>query len=347
MNTGKIIPIAFPDTFVRYSDEFVLNYIFPFLGLGRKKHIKAGHTLLLLIENKTGHIKYYDFGRYITPKGKGRVRSGNTDAELQIPVQAIIEDEKIVNLHEILIWLEAHPKKTHGQGRMIASVCDDIDYDKAYKFLSGLQNQGSVPYMTFGNTGSNCSRLVADTFIHSLNNEAKVKKLKKNSLFTPSPLGNIKIASTSQDIYHVLNGVVKPYTGNVLKENLTNYFDPKVPEHVSPKPVKLEERVGEAQLLSGVGSSAYFKIEQKGSLYEICRYDEDVEQDFKGYFMVNDNSFNINAPYRFVHDSNCEYCHIKQNEIIYRFDLTEEKQSNTEKEKKEKKPQLVDSERSA
>ncbi len=336
MNTGKIIPIAFPDTFVHYSDEFVLNYIFPFLGLGRKKHIKAGHTLLLLIENKTGNIQYFDFGRYVTPKGKGRVRSGNTDAELKIPLKAVIENDVIVNLDEILVWMESNPEKTHGTGRMIASVCDAIDYDKAYGFLTDLQSQGSVPYMTFGNTGSNCSRLVADTFINSLTDKVKAKKLKKNSLFTPSPLGNIKITSTVEHMYHVLNGEISHYTDSVLKENLTNYFDPKIPE-ISNR--KLENRVGEAQLLTGVGSSAYFKIQSSGDLYEIFRFDEKLNLDFKGTFEVNDESFDISKPYQFVHDSNCEYCHIKQEESVYRFDVTIEKRI--------KKLVLVNSERSA
>ncbi len=335
MNTGKIIPIAFPDTFVHYSDEFVLNYIFPYIGLGRKKHIKAGHTLLLLIENKTGNIQYFDFGRYVTPKGKGRVRSGNTDAELKIPIKAVIENDKIVNLDEILIWMEAHPKKTHGTGRMIASVCDTIDYDKAYGFLSNLQSQGSVPYMTFGNTGSNCSRLVADTFIHSLTDQGKVKKLKKNSLFTPSPLGNVKITSTKGDVYHVLNGEVGYYTDSVLLENLTNYFDPKIPEISN---AKLEEKVGDAQLLTGVGSSAYFKIQSYGELYEIFRFDEELNLDFKGKFTVDDTLFDIGKEYKFIHDSNCEYCHIEQDGKAYRFDIT--------KVKEEAFP-LVDSERSA
>ncbi len=337
MNTGKIIPIAFPDTFVRYSDEFVLNYIFPFLGLGKKKHIKAGHTLLLLIENATGKIRYFDFGRYITPKGKGRVRSENTDAELKIPIKAKIKKGTIANLDEILIWLEAHPEKTHGMGRMIASVCDDINYDKANNFLTDLQNQGSVPYMTFGNTGSNCSRLVADTLINSLTITSKVKKLKKNSLFTPSPLGNIKITSSNEKIYHVLDGKIKLYTGNILKENLTNYFDPNIPE--TKVKATLKKVIDGAQLLTGVGSSAYFKIQDYGSNFEIFRYDEQFNLDFQGVFSVNDNSFDIRKHYKFIHDSNCEYCHIEQNGQIYRFDIsTENKIENLE---------LVNSERSA
>lgn len=340
MNTGKIIPIAFPDTFVHYSDEFVLNYIFPFLGLGRKKYIKAGHTLLLLIENKTGLIQYFDFGRYVTPKGKGRVRSGNTDAELQIPIKAEIEGERIVNLKEILIWLESQPEKTHGTGRMVASVCDAIDYDKAYGFLSGLQNQGSVPYMTFGNTGSNCSRLVADTLISSLTDDAKVNKLKKNSLFTPSPLGNIKITSTIEHMYSVLDGEVSYYTGSILKENLTNFFDPKIPDIPNRK---LEERVGKAQLLTGVGSNAYFKIEALEGGYQISRYDDFLNIDFKGEFSVDDTSFNIEKEYQFIHDSNCEYCHIEQGDKVYRFDVIK----TSAKLLSQNKLELVNSERSA
>ena len=78
MYSGKLIAIAFPDTLVRYSENFIQEKIFPLVGLGKKGYIKAGHAALLLVENATGNIFYYDFGRYITPPKHGRVRNALT-----------------------------------------------------------------------------------------------------------------------------------------------------------------------------------------------------------------------------------------------------------------------------
>ncbi|WP_010523186.1 DUF6695 family protein [Aquimarina agarivorans] len=321
--TGKIIPIAFPDTFVRYSEEKILNYFFPFVGLGRKKYIKAGHAILLLVENKTGNIQYFDFGRYITPLGKGRVRSAKTDVELHIPIKAEINSSgHIENIDKILLWLDAHPEKTHGSRRLVASICHDVDYKKAIHFLTNLQDQGSIPYLTFGNVGSNCSRLVADTLIYSSNDAKIIKVLKRNSSFTPSPLGNVKYGASGGKIYQVLDGKIGEYDGHMLKENLTNYFDPRIPKIVENK---LSNKRGEAQLLSGIGASAYFELQATDCVnkYVIKRYTPKFEKDFEGEFTIDQSGFTIKKPYHFVYDSNCSFCHIKQNDKVYRFDLIE------------------------
>ena len=86
----------------------------PFVGVGTKQYIKAGHAALLLIENKTGLIRYFDFGRYSTPDGYGRLRSIETDAELHIGFKAILAPEgTLQNLEQILHWLTDNPQKTN------------------------------------------------------------------------------------------------------------------------------------------------------------------------------------------------------------------------------------------
>lgn len=322
MNSGKIIPIAYPDTYVKYSTEQIQHKLFPFIGLGKKGYIKAGHALLLLINNDTGYIHYFDFGRYVTPHKKGRVRSEKTDTELHIPLKAEISTSaELKNLDEILLWLEAHPEKTHGQGRMIASVCDEIDYDKALRYLEDLQNQGSVPYLTFSSTiGSNCSRLVTDTLIKSCNNPTVVKKMKRNNCFTPSPLGNVKHAATDTKIYKIYLGKIEHYNQSILKENLTNYFDRNIPDN---KIKSIPLRIGNAQLLKSIGASAYFEIKKtsENSVFVITRYTECFKIDFEGLFRLENEGFKIDNEYNFVFDCNCSYCHIEQHNIIYRLNV--------------------------
>ena len=320
MNTGVIIPIAYPDAYVQYSEGGLQQAVLSTIGVGKKGFVKAGHALLLLIENKTGKVQYFDFGRYVTPSGHGRVRGEITDKELEIPIKAKFNSSnELINFEEIILWLEAHPEKTHGEGKMIASVCNDINYQKAYDYLIGLQEQGSIPYKAFGNIGSNCSRLVTDALIKGTTNKAIAKILKRNNKFTPSPLGNVKHGAFGKKMFTIYNGKIEEYTKSIFKDNISNFFDnsniPTLSTNKRPK------EIDGAQLLEGIGAAAYFKLEFINNEYVITRYTGSFKQDFQGVFTVDKSNFDILKNYEFIYDSNCSYCHIKQNESIYRFDI--------------------------
>jgi len=158
-----------------------------------------------------------------------------------------------------LLWLEKHPEKTHGEGRLVASVCDYIYYDKARSYVIELQNRGSILYSTFRKEGSNCSRIVTDTILAGTDISKIRKPLLRNKLFTPSTIGNVEKSALSAPIYEVYKGVVNVYEGSAFKENMTNYFDKKIPVHMHKElpDVKIEQ----AHFLSGIGSSAYFTLE--------------------------------------------------------------------------------------
>ena len=317
---GKIIVLAFPDTFVKMSDELMCKLL-PLVGLGTRTHIKAGHAALVLIENATGNAFYYDFGRYITPEGLGRVRGSETDAELEIPFKAIVKNTKLENLDEFLLWLDAHPEKTHGSGRLIASLNEHVCFEKAHDYITKLQEQGSVPYRAFGNIGSNCARFVTETILSSTEEKHVIKALKHNKKFTPSTVGNVE-KSASDKVYHVYQGVVSDYNSTALRENLTNYFDKKVPKsYLQDGKDDIEVPEG-AQLLTGIGSSAWFYLEKSTkSQVLITRYTATGIPDCKGIAEIP-SGFDITSVYTFVYDSNCAYCTIEQHGKKYRFDLT-------------------------
>ncbi|WP_108868149.1 DUF6695 family protein [Aquimarina aquimarini] len=321
--TGKIISLAYPDTFVKHSDESSTKVLLA-LGLGKHNYIKAGHAAFVLIDNKTGNAEYYDFGRYITPQGHGRVRSAITDVELEIPFKAVFESgQKLANTEEFLLWLEANPDKTHGDGRLVASVCDYINYKDAKKFVLSVQDKGSIPYKAFGKEGSNCSRIVTDTILAGTD-YAKIRKpLLRNKLFTPSPLGNVQKAAAGNPLYQVELGKVKVYPGSIFRENLTNYFDKNIPDFKGKSSVDVKEVLKEAHFLSGTGSSAYFILDQSigNDTFEIKRYTASGQKDFKGLFKAVENKFDSTRKYNFVYDSNCKYCHIEQNGRKIRLEL--------------------------
>ncbi|MGV6828636.1 MAG: DUF6695 family protein [Flavobacteriales bacterium] len=311
-STGKIISIAYPDTFVKHSNEWQCK-VLPFLGLGTKDYIKAGHAALILINNKTGTASYFDFGRYITPFGYGRVRGANTDAELKLPIKAIIKENKLINLNKFLLWLDANPQKTHGEGRLLASICDDIDYHKAETKIQQLQQKGSIPYGAFIKNGCNCSRFVTEVLIEATFNETFKNALKKNKKFTPSTIGNVE-KSASSEVFEVSHGVISKYQGSAFKENLTNYFKKKKENLTTEKSkIKLPKN---AQLLTGIGSSAWFELVSEKlplNYYRIKKYNDLHQIDFDGVYKAT-SFFIASKPYQFTYDSHCEYCHVLQEE---------------------------------
>ncbi|MFT5751454.1 MAG: hypothetical protein ACI86L_000956 [Dokdonia sp.] len=318
--SGKIIVLAFPDTFVKMSDELMCK-ILPLVGLGTRTHIKAGHAALVLIENATGKAQYFDFGRYVTPPGKGRVRGANTDVELEIPFHAAVSDDgMLANLDQFLVWLDAHPNKTHGSGRLVASLCETICHKQALTYIQQLQQQGSIPYKAFGKEGSNCARFVTETILASTRESHIIKRLKHNKKFTPSTVGNVE-KSASDRLYEVYQGVITPYNSTALRENLTNYFDRSVPNKISAEAPENLLPDG-AQLLSGIGSSAWFHLEKdaKSEKAIVRRFTKSGELDFEGIAEFP-KAFEFTKEYRFVYDSNCEYCTLEQGGEQFRLVL--------------------------
>ncbi|MEM7086540.1 MAG: DUF6695 family protein [Bacteroidota bacterium] len=310
---GKIIVLAYPDTFVTMSDEWICKLL-PLVGLGTWDYIKAGHAALILIENRTGVARYFDFGRYVTPKGYGRVRGANTDAELEIPFRAKIDDDgTLSNLDTFLLWLDRHPEKTHGEGRLLASVCNAVNFQLAESFISQLQSRGSIPYGAFDKTGSNCSRFVTDTILRATSEKKIIKALNFNKKFTPSTVGNVEKASLGM-VYEVFQGHIRRFGGSAFKENLTNYFDRKPSSGIS-KPTAISKLPAAAQMLSGIGSTAWFELVLEEGLpsehFRIRRYNEQHNIDFDGVYISDE--LNELEPYEFTFDSHCGHCHIIQN----------------------------------
>ncbi|MCB0456638.1 MAG: DUF6695 family protein [Flavobacteriaceae bacterium] len=314
--TGKIVVLAYPDTFVKMSDEWICKFL-PLVGLGTREYIKAGHAAQVIINSETGEAHYYDFGRYITPKGYGRARSARTDVELKIPFEIEFDAEgNMTNLDRLLLWLEAHPEKTHGEGRLIASVCEPVDFDKAKKYALSVQNRGSIPYGAFKKDGSNCARFVTDTILAGTSEKKIRKALLFNKKFTPSGVGNVEKAGLGK-VFEVFQGIIKPFEGSAFKENLKNYFHKKDPSAVGTSPKLGEENslvLQNLQKLEGIGSSAYFELVFETALpayhFRIKRYNEQLDADFDGVYFSE--VFEASKPFQFTYDSHCAFCHVNQ-----------------------------------
>lgn len=321
---GVIVVLSYPDTVVRPAHSEFSSKVWPLLGIGSKNGVQAGHAALLLIDKKSGSVNYFDFGRYITTYGFGRVRSKETDVELEMPLKAVFQNDKLLNVDKLLLWLNQHPEKTHGEGRLVASVNKEINYSKASLFIQDLISKKEIPYGAFVKGGSNCARFVTDTIIASCLNKTIVRKLKTSNLLTPSPIGNAIKGSSEKDIYVVVGkGVVKYLNRSVLKEYFScflNKFDVELNLIGTELPNKDVFSLEKATWLGGIGSGAWFQIESKDKeCFKIARYTSKGTKDFKGLFKTTIGDFDLNAEYKFVHPTNCKQAFVIQKNKEYVF----------------------------
>ncbi len=328
-NSGIILTLAYPDTIVMVSEEWFSPYL-RFLGVGKKNYLRAGHAALVLIDKQTGVLEYHDFGRYITSEPNGRVRGRDTDNELQFPLKAIIENDTITNLDAILKFLGTHPKLTHGDGKLVASVCDNIDYQKARTHITSMQEKHFIRYAAFIKNACNCARFVTDTLIASVTELSIKKKLENSKWFTPSTVGNVLLARTGKRVYEVSeSGEISEFKGSQKSENVRCFLD-KLKGHepafigtLEPKPVEgLHEK---AQWLSGIAAGAWFELHDIGHKveYGFKRISPYGNVDVHHIFTIEDTSFNYYENFQFVHYSNCKFFHIAQNGRVFRFDKKE------------------------
>ena len=328
-NTGVILSLAYPDTIVMVSEEWFSPYL-KFIGVGKKDYLRAGHAALVLIDKETGVLEYHDFGRYITPEPNGRVRGSDTDNELHFPIKAEIENDKIKNLDTILEFLGTHPKLTHGDGKLIASVCNAINYQKARTHITKMQNKHFIRYAAFIKDACNCARFVTDTLIASLTDFEIKKNLENSKWFTPSTVGNVLLADTENHTYEVSEtGEISKFKGSQKSENIRCFLD-KLKDHEvdfvgtqEPKPVDgLHEK---AQWLSGIAAGAWFELHKTGHdvEYHFRRISPYGNIDIHDTFMVEDDSFDYDLEFEFIHYSNCKFFHVKQSGGDFRFEKIE------------------------
>ena len=210
MQNDHIIMLAWPEGYVRAAGAWYDK----FFSINGK--YRVGHSAAVLINSKEGKAYYFDFGRYHTPQGYGRVRDEETDPDLVLP-DINIKSDKIVNLNDILVFL-SKLKSTHGEGRLYASVLSDVAFFDAYNYAKKLQNKGMVKYGPFVYGGTNCSRFTASLAISSLPPFFKKIRLRFPFCISPSPKRNVSILNNT---YYVVD---KEKVKIISKSKLKAYF---------------------------------------------------------------------------------------------------------------------------
>jgi len=203
-NDATIIALAWPNTKVVKEGKWY-DYPMNWIGILKNGYYNAGHAAFLLINDLSGEIHYFDYGRYHTPYKHGRVRDKFTDPDVEIKYLAIFENETIINLEEILI--ERYKNKAcHGDGKLTASIVKNIDFNKAFLKAKEMQAREAIPYGPFVLKGSTCSRLVAQVVYSSTNNRITKFFIKFPYTISATPRSNHKVLNDFKYCFEVIDG---------------------------------------------------------------------------------------------------------------------------------------------
>ena len=211
MQNDFIIVLAWPEGMVAAAGGWYDKV------LSTNGKYRVGHSALILVNTATNQLNYFDFGRYHSPFGFGRVRDLETDPDISLKSKPIILGNSIDNIKEILLEI-SNLKATHGHGTLYASILKNIDFNKAYEKAKEMQNMGLISYGPVVLTGTNCSRFVASIMRASKPHWLTKLRLRLPFCLSPSPKRNISIANSS---YHVVN--MKNYR-QINKSYIKAYF---------------------------------------------------------------------------------------------------------------------------
>ncbi len=326
------IILTWPDALIRGDEKWMM--FFRKIGLVKNLNFKVGHTAVVIIKRTSGEMLFYDFGRYITPRGYGRARSQESDPLLQIHLKAIVENDQIHNLPEILQHFENMKSVMYGEGRVFFNVVNHINFGLAKAYGDACVTQGTYPYGAVAKNNNNCSRFITRmlmkssvkyTYWHSINFPETIKA---------SPISNIVNVSDNREVYSYTpeQGIVrfrmnrwqsflfmlKQIGDNIVRSKASLMPNDKIIGAVlyTSKPITVPKQ---AKYLGGVGDGAwYYLYPRTDHQLEISRFSS---QGVLEYVVIGKPTHPINFqdPWDIAYDSHLLFTHIIQDNTKIRI----------------------------
>lgn len=308
--------IAWPDVTARGDEKWMA--VLKRLGVVKNLNFKVGHAAIILVESKSGTMAYYDFGRYITPRGYGRARSANSDPRLSLSTKATISGNgSISNIHTVLEELHQLEPATHGGGRMFFSIARDINHARATAFAEQLVHQGPIRYGAIAKGNNSCSRFVAQTLLAGMDSGHPAKKhLIFPESLKPSPMSNVVNAVTDRTIYCYHDGTLKKlkisrwqslrFQADLLLHNLSSHKAKLLPcdrkPGCIPEPPRPKHLPKTAQWLGGIGEGAWFFLEKDTTTdtYRVVKYASHGDEEYRVNCMAG-QAVDLRTPYQFTY----------------------------------------------
>jgi len=280
------IILTWPDATIRGDEKWMM--FFKQIGIVKNLNFKVGHTAVVLVNHQSGDMFFYDFGRYITPRGYGRARSKDSDPLLELKIKAELVNSKIRNIEEIVAYFETLKSVMYGEGRLFFSVAKEINFDIAKEYGDQCVQEGTFPYGAVAKNNNNCSRFITRMlmkaspryhFWHGINlpetikaspisNIVNVCKSRMVSSFTPEEgLKTFRMNRWKSFIF-----LVKQLKDNVFKSKADLLPNDLIIGAVNfgSKPISVPKH---AKYLGGVGDGAWYYLNERSDAHiEISRY---------------------------------------------------------------------------
>ncbi|PRD48872.1 DUF6695 family protein [Sphingobacterium haloxyli] len=317
--------LTWPDATIRGDEKWMM--FFRKIGIVKNLNFKVGHTGIVIIKRETGEMLFYDFGRYITPRGYGRARSKFSDPRLEIKLKARFKKNDIINLGEIVEQFEKLKPAMYGDGILYFSVARHINFELAKAYGDDCVHQGTFPYGAVARHNNNCSRFIARMLIrsskqytwrHSINFPETIKASPISNVVNAVPNRMIYSFSPEQGLKHFRMNRWQSF-GFLLKklgDNVTQKKADLLPNDLiigcmnfTSRPIAVPK---DAQYLGGVGDGAWFSIQPATEDQVIIRRfttKGELEYVILGEAM---ESFDLSQPYEITYDSHLLFTHIKQ-----------------------------------
>lgn len=327
------LPLAWPDK-TAYGDEKWMAFLKK-IGIVKNLNFKVGHAAILLVERATGQVAYFDFGRYITPRGYGRARSKRFDPRLALGTRATFVGNTISNLTDILNELSSKEVATHGGGRLLFSLAKDISFEKAAAFAEALVDQGPILYGALAKNNNSCSRYVAQIMVAGMeSNDSRIRKIYYPECLKASPTSNVVNASSEGHIYSFLDHQLESWTMSraqslryqwgLITENLYSHKANALQSdttlgsiHTPAKPSHLPHH---AKWYGGIGEGIWLALmNSEESRNSIVCFDQDGEVIYEVDVYCEDTQLNLTQDYEFDMQFTAELFRIRQHGKVYHF----------------------------
>jgi len=309
--SGFAIALAWPQTYCKQPGAWY-DLVTSLIGVNHNNYYKVGHAALVLVDIENQKAHYFDFGRYHAPYKHGRVRSAETDRELNIKTIPRLTNggQRLENFKDILHELQTNPA-CHGEGVLHASYCP-VNFQKAFEKAHQMQEASPIPYGPFLNKGSNCSRFVSTSIMAGYPGLKYRIRLKYFVPFTATPISNV-------------NSLDNHFISPKLLVDEPFYPVKKLDKHVLESTLLQPERhpaiPENSQWLSGEGAGSWFALEFEETRLKVIRYSPKGVIECKGLYenlsaldlLPEDGAFSISYP------SNCKTVSIRVKDYNIQF----------------------------
>ncbi len=314
LKTGAFVALSWPDTKIQKAYSWY-DGIMTVVGICKNGYYHVGHAALLLIDYRNGDVKYFDFGRYHTPFGYGRVRDLQSDPELEVETKAIVEEGKIINIKDILLEIDSN-KSTHGEGKLVSAITSGIDFDLASASAKSIQGREAIPYGPFQPFGTNCSRFVADIYRSGFSSYLKKRRISNWYLYFHTPTSNVIYTHKKENVFIIEQGEFR------IEESMLNIFLNKGKYSPASQIAEIEPKNNLPKsvfCLAGTGGNTYFQLDktEKSHLFRIRRYSEYGDLEIDEIYQLQSIGFNVNKAYEFSYISNGIAVKIKQADKVF------------------------------